>query len=424
MKGGDPTQARAQVSAWRIVLILLAVMIALPAFVMGAELSFALGARRAVPAALLGGAVLGSIAALTGTVGARSRKSTYQLIADAFGTQGAKVANAVLGFSILGWYGVIAMMLGHALTGVSPVLAATPVWLLALAGCVLTTATTLFGFRALDLLSAITSPLKVILLLWTFVVALRGGLTPVFAFVPAVHANLSTGVSLVAGGLIVGAVLAPDVCRFARTPWHAAAGAATAYGLCFPAVLLLAGFPSLAVGNKDLVAIMILLGLGLPALLIVALTAWSTNTFNLYAATLVVQTVRPTTPPWKLSLIAGVMGTTLGLAGISNVLVPYLLWLGICIPPIAGVYLVNAALGGPVDTHRAWRIEALTAWVLGSAWAALPLGWGWQITPVPALDSMLVCAGAYAALRKLATRFNATVVARLVSADTRRRPRL
>jgi hypothetical protein len=31
MKGGDPTQARAQVSAWCIVLILLAVMIALPA---------------------------------------------------------------------------------------------------------------------------------------------------------------------------------------------------------------------------------------------------------------------------------------------------------------------------------------------------------------------------------------------------------
>ena len=410
MKGADPTQARAQVSAWRIVLILLAVMIALPAFVMGAELSFTLGARRAVPAALLGGAVLGSIAALTATVGARSRKSTYQLIADAFGTQGANVANAVLGFSILGWYGVIAMMLGHALTGVSPALAAIPVWLLALAGCALTTATTLFGFRALDVLSAITSPLKVILLVWTFVAALRGGLGPVFAFVPAEHTSISTGVSLVAGGLIVGAVLAPDVCRFARTPWHAAAGAAIAYGLCFPAVLLLAGFPSLAVGNKDLVAIMILLGLGLPALLIVALTAWSTNTFNLYAATLVVQTVRPATPPWKLSLIAGVMGTTLGLAGISNVLVPYLLWLGICIPPIAGVYLVNAALAGPVDTHRAWRIEALIAWALGSVWAALPSGCGWRITPIPALDSMLVCAGAYVALRKLATRFDASVV--------------
>jgi cytosine permease len=189
MKGGDPTHVGAQVSAWRILLILLAVMIALPAFVMGAELSFALGANRAVPAALLGGAVLASIAVLTGTAGARSRKTTYQLIADAFGTQGAKIANAVLGFSILGWYGVIAMMLGRSLAGVSPVLAATPVWLLALAGCALTTATTMCGFRALDLLSAITSPLKVVLLLWTFFAALRGGLAPVFAFMPAEHTD-------------------------------------------------------------------------------------------------------------------------------------------------------------------------------------------------------------------------------------------
>jgi cytosine permease len=121
--------------------------------------------------------------------------------------------------------------------------------------------------------------------------------------------------------------------------------------------------------------------------------------------------VRPATPPWKLSLVAGVMGTILGLGGISNVLVPYLLWLGICIPPIAGVYLVNTALNGPVEPHRAWRIEALTAWALGSAWAALPLSWGWRITPVPALDSILVCAAAYAVFRKLATHFNASVVA-------------
>jgi cytosine permease len=91
--------------------------------------------------------------------------------------------------------------------------------------------------------------------------------------------------------------------------------------------------------------------------------------------------------------------------------VPYLLWLGICIPPIAGVYLVNVALGGPVDTNRGWRIEALIAWILGSAWAALSAGWGWQITPVPALDSIFVCAAVHATLRKLVARFNATAVA-------------
>ena len=400
MKGGDPREPAHQVGAWRIVMILLAVMIALPAFVMGAELSFSLGAGRAVQAALAGGAVLALIAGLTGWTGARTRQSTYELIAEAFGTQGARLANAVLGLSLLGWYGVIAMMFAQALIGVSPGLRELPLWPLALAGCVLTTATALFGFRALDGLSALTTPLKVLLLLWTFHAALRGGWGPVWAFVPDVSRGIGTGVSIVVGGLIVGAVLAPDVARFARTPAQGAAACALAYGLGFPAVLLLAGVPSLATGNKDLVAIMIALGLGLPALFTVALTAWSTNTFNLYAVTLIGQTVWRRQPAWRLSLGAGVLGGALGLAGVSDWLVPYLLWLGVGIPPIAGVYLLHAWWGSRPGPPAPWRWDALLAWGLGSAWAAWSPAQGWQLTAVPALDAIVICALAYALLRR------------------------
>ncbi|MBV8619843.1 MAG: cytosine permease [Curvibacter sp.] len=385
-------------------MIMLAVMIALPAFVMGAELSFSLGARRAVWAALLGGAVLATIAGLTGATGARTRQSTYELITEAFGTQGARLVNAVLGLSLLGWYGVIAMMFAEALVGTSPVLRSMPLWQFALGGCVLTTATALFGFRALDLLSALTSPLKMVLLLWTFYAALRGGWGPVLDFAPGEHRSLGTGISIVVGGLIVGAVLAPDVARFARTSGQAAVGCAVAYGLCFPAVLLLAGMPSLAAANKDLIAIMITLGLGLPALLIVALTAWSTNTFNLYAVTLLGQTVWKHQPAWRLSLGAGLVGACLGLAGVSQLLVPYLIWLGIGIPPIAGVYLLNAMLSRRGKPVASWRVDALIAWLLGSGWAGLSTPWGLQLTPVPAVDSILVSALAYALMHRFVPR--------------------
>lgn len=392
--------AAPRVSAWRIVLILLAVMIALPAFVMGAELSHALGAVRATWASLAGAAVLAAIAAAAGGAGARTRKTTYELIVDAFGPHGAKLANGVLGLSILGWYGVVAMMFGRALGSVSPVLASMPVWWLALIGCVLTTLTAMAGFRALDALSAVTTPLKLLLLLWTFFAALRGGADPVWAYVPTAPMPLGTGISMVAGGLMVGAVLSPDICRFARSPGHAALACALAYGLGFPLVLMLAGFPSLAAGDKDLVKIMLALGLGLPALLIVALTAWSTNSFNLYAATLVGATLRPRQPPWQLTLVAGVAGTVLGLAGISDLLVPYLLGLGICIPPIAGVYLVHLVMRAPdKGAATGWRFGALLAWAVGSGWAALAPARGLALTPVPALDSILVCGLVFALLR-------------------------
>jgi cytosine permease len=393
------------IGVWRIVLILLAVMIALPAFVMGAEITHSFGARPAVAVCLMGGALLAVLAAMTGAAGAQRRCSTYELIGDAFGPQGARVANAVLGISVLGWFGVMATMLGQALASMSTGLAAVPLWVLSLAGCVLTTATAMVGFRALNWLSTLTTPLKILLLAWTFGAAMRDAdVARLWAELPATAAPLGTGVSMVVGGLIVGAVLTPDVSRFARSRRAAAIGAALAYGIGFPAVLLLAGLPSLVSGERDMIKIMLALGLGLPALLTVVLTAWSTNTFNLYSATLIGQTLAPRVPSRWLALIAGAIGTVAGLAGISQMLLPYLLWLSITIPPIGGIYLVHVAMGRDLRAARTWRWDALASWAVGSAWAALAPRWGLALTPVPALDSLIVSAAVYAALRGFARR--------------------
>jgi cytosine permease len=397
-EAGEPAAERAgdaRIGALRIVLILLALMIALPAFVTGAELAHAMGARQAALASLGGGLLLAMVAALGGAAGARHRASTYELIVDAFGHQGGRVANGVLGITVIGWYGVVAMMFGDALASALPGIATlVPGWLLVLAGCVVTTLTAMLGFRALDWLSALTTPLKLGLLLWAFSAALKGGFGPTLAYLPAQALPLGTGISMVAGGLIVGASLSPDICRFARTPQRAAWGCALAYGLGFPAVLMLAGLPSIATGERDVVKIMLALGLGLPAMLTVVLAAWSNNSFNLYAATLVGSTLRPATPPWRLALAAGLCGTAMGLAGISQLLVPYLIWLSILIPPVAGVYLAHAWLRPRQDgpSAPAWRGAAFVAWALGSGWAMLPAGWGWSLTPVPAVDALLVSA--------------------------------
>jgi cytosine permease len=144
-------------------------------------------------------------------------------------------------------------------------------------------------------------------------------------------------------------------------------------------------------------------------MLIVVLTAWSTNSFNLYSATLVGATLRPRQAQWQLSAVAGTVGTVLGLAGISDMLVPYLLWLGILIPPIAGIYLVREwmngrAAGSATAPPPAWRPAALLAWLLGSGWAALAPRFGLALTPVPALDSLLVSAAVFALSQHLGQR--------------------
>ncbi|HEY8352238.1 MAG TPA: hypothetical protein VIK87_06820, partial [Sphingomonadales bacterium] len=68
--------ASATVSGFHIALVKIGVLIALPAFIMGAELGFTLGLARALLAMTLGALVLAVLSMLTGTVAAKSRLST------------------------------------------------------------------------------------------------------------------------------------------------------------------------------------------------------------------------------------------------------------------------------------------------------------------------------------------------------------
>lgn len=398
-----PVANDALIHGIRIVLIQLGLMIALPAFVFGAELIHTFGATRAIGASFMGGLILAVIGTLGGVAGARSRLSTYMLIINAFGTRGALLANGLISVMLIGWFGIIAMMFGRALAApISDFVQGVSISHLSLLGCALMIATTIIGIRALDALSLVVTPLKIGMLLWVFTLVITGNLDKAVSYVPSIEVPIGTGISMVAGALIVGATLAPDLCRFAKTPHQAAWACAFTYGIGFPAILSLCGLPSLITGEKDVVTIMLALGLGIPAMLAVVLTAWATNSFNLYAATLVFSTIKPQQPRWHLVLIGGAIGTTLGLVGISEKLMEYLLWTSIVIPPIAGIYLTDFYLNG-LWKHRtssaAWRIEALVAWILGSGFAALMSRTAVSITPVSALDSIIVAAISYAGIR-------------------------
>jgi cytosine permease len=404
----------------RIALVLLGVMIALPAFMMGASISRALGVMGGIQASLIGGLVLALVALPAAIAGAQSRKNSYQLIQQAFGERGGLLVNVVVVIAILGWFGVIAMMFGRAFQPTLPTTLATiPVNWLAFFGCTLMTLLTIFGFRALDLLSVLASPFKIVVLLWTLVAALASvKWSTVLDTVPTHDFSMTTGISMVVGGIMTGAMLAPDISRFARTPKQAAFACALAYGVGFPLVLILSGIPSVATGQMDIVTIMLSLGLGIPAMIAVLLIALTTNAYNLYASTLILSTLTPLRPKWQLALAAAGVGTTAGLMGISEGFVPYLILLSISIPPIAGVYLTNYYLGARLTLTgevAQWRTEAFLAWIAGSGFAYTANHIHFVVTSIPPLDSLLVSSLTYVCLRYLMARAQ---VARLERQDS------
>jgi cytosine permease len=207
-----------------------------------------------------------------------------------------------------------------------------------------------------------------------------------------------TATSLVVGSFIVGAILLPDLCRYARRTWEGIAAAAISLGLIFPAVFYCAMIPSLATGKNDLVVIMISLGIGLPALILLIFATWSTNSHNLYSTSLTLASLFPKIQKWKLTVVAGVTGTAMAAAGITDHFIGFLLLLGTSIPAIAGIYAADFFIISKQDytPERLRTIQKVNPCAF-VAWAGAS-GFGYMteqdfiasLTGVASIDSVLI----------------------------------
>ncbi len=399
----------------------LGVVVALPAFVMGAKVGGTLGLKDAAISMALGGVMLMVMGTLTGAVAARSRLSTSLITQFAFGRWGGRFVNAVLAVTLLGWFGVTAEIFTQGVHGlvIDFGFAAWPMPIYAAIGGAMMIATTIIGFSALRRLSDITIPLLFIVLL----IATYRGLQAVpldrLIASPGQSSGLGLGISAVAGGLAASVCVFPDLCRFSRSTGDAFLASFLTYGLGVPVVLALSAIISLAAGSEDLITILMTLGLGFPALLLLVFKAWTTNAGNLYSASLGFSTVLTKVPRTLLVISAGAIGIVLAVLGITDALIPFLLLLSITIPPIAGIYVADFFLirGQRYDLDRlidepAVSVSAFVAWGSGVGVAAMTSNKIFSLTGIPAGDAILLSFALYFGLARylnpLIHRFRAT----------------
>lgn len=396
---GSTVPSSATVSGWQVALTKLGVVVALPAFVMGAQVGDALGLQVAAISMALGGLMLMAMGMLTGAVAAQSRLSTSLITQFAFGRRGGRFVNGVLAITLLGWFGVTAQIFAQ---GVQSILidfeAATwPGQSYAMIGGAMMIATTIYGFSALRRLSDITIPLLLIVLLIATYRGLQSMSLDEMLAVPGRGADLSLGISAVAGGLAASVCVFPDLCRFSRSSNDALLASSLTYGVGVPAVLILSAVISLAAGSQDLITILTRLELGIPALLLLVFKAWTTNAGNLYSASLGLSTIFRHVRRPILVIAAGSIGILLAVFGITEALIPFLMILSITIPPIAGIYVADFFLvrAQRYDLDRlgsepAISASAFAAWGLGIAVASMTSHDLLTLTGMPAADSIAV----------------------------------
>lgn len=401
------------VSGLRVALIQISTGITLPAFLTGSEIGHGLGLAGATVACLAGGLLLAIMGGLTGAVGARVRVSTAMVIRTCFGSAGSNIVNAVMAASLFGWFGINVFLFGKAVQRTILELGGADAGhqTYMLLGSVLMVATTIFGFKALDKLALLATPLLVTFLVVVVASALTDVSLPTLSQRPPGELTLGLGISAVVGGFMVGATMMPDFCRYTHNARHALGASFLSFAIGFPAVLLASAIPTLATGETDFLNIVLALKIGLAATMFLIFATWTTNTTNLYSNSLVLVTIFKGPAKWKLVLGAGSLGTLLALLGIMNHFLPFLLLLGYGLPPVGAIlaadfFLVNRQAYGPDGPGRQIRFSfpAFAAWIAGSVAGYLSTNHALSLTSIPACDSILTALAIYLLLVKILPR--------------------
>jgi cytosine permease len=399
-----PVPDEATIHGLRVAIVVAGIGATLPMFLLGSQISVGRGLRLAVPVCFAACALVGLLGTLTSIVGSRSRLSTYQVVTFAFGVRGARLVNLVLGVMLIGWFATTGEMLGaaiqHAVAGIHGT--AWPQWIYTVGSLTAMTLTGIFGFRVMERFVRVTVPLLAALMAYVvWLSLLRGGLTAALSRPGDDSLSTVDALSSVIGAIILTAVLAPDLTRYARNDRHALL---SVLGLVvgFPTALIMAAIPAAVFGEGDVMKVMTTLNIPGIAIVVLVMSTWTSNTSNLYSSTLTLATFFKRSSGKQLGCGAALVALVAALLGIADHFIPVLIILGVISAPLAGVYVVDF-FGvnhqrydlGTIDSLPAIRASAFAAWILGSAAGLAGTYYRHSLTSIPAVDSILIAAFAY-----------------------------
>ncbi|PLT32782.1 cytosine permease [Bacillus sp. V5-8f] len=391
-----------------ILIIRLGGFATLSQFMLGAALGYGMTFWQAFWATMLGSLVLQVVSLLLGLAGAREGLSTSLLSRWAgFGRYGSSIISGVMAICLIGWFGVQNSVFANGLVEATDgklgfMLAAT---ITGLAVTVLV----IFGFKILSATAKIAVPAFLFVVAFGIYDVLSDHSIFRLMGTPAPGEALSMGVAatMVAGSFMIGAIITPDFSRYNKNGkdvfWMTIVGIFVGeLGINLIAVLM-----AHAAQTSDVVSIMLQTSGWLGAAVVIFSTV-KVNNINLYSSSLSFTNIIDSIFKVKVNrgivtLIIGIIGTTLSILGILDKFVDFLILLGVMIPPIAGIMVVDYFI---LKTHRKALDESREKGELPGepeklnpvtivAWAAGFAGGYFISVGIPSLTSLLISGLAY-----------------------------
>ncbi|MTI17981.1 cytosine permease [Rhodobacteraceae bacterium RKSG542] len=378
------------------------IAVAMSTLYTGAALGNLLTFKDAVWAIIGASAFLFVMAGIVGGLGSACGVTFSVLARHSFGRSGSMIVGLIWAITLSGWYAYQCGFFGQTINLMFPDHALTQAEVATVWGGLIMMLTAIVGFKAMAILSTIAGPVILGVCFWGVISAINTqGLDAIAAITPDNPATVGTGVTIVIGGWIIGAIMQPDVSRYAisgKHNWIACFLALTVYGLA-----TFAGMVMVKAAQTDTVMeAMTTLGMGAGTLLMVVLAQWTSNDNNLYSASLGAANIIKV-EKYKIALVLGLIATCIAFFGVTDFFVPFLVFLGVFVPPIGGIILVDYYFLGrqhqytfdKSTRYRQWNMAALGASAL-AAIIANNIDWG-----VGAINSFVIGGVLYFALMKL-----------------------
>lgn len=387
---------------------------ALSQFLLGATLGYAMTFGDAVLAFLLGSIILEVVIVFVGFIGQREGLNTSLLARwTGFGEVGAALVGLAIGISLIGWFGIQSAISAQSLDNLMP--GVFPVWAWSLLFGLAVTAIVAFGFKGMQLLANVTVPLFLILVGWSVISELsRHSIVDLMTSPPpGPSMSVLAGTGIVAGGLIVGAIISADMTRFNRSGADVVKQTVVGVTLGEFVIGLSGVLLAHATASGDIVAI-ITSSVGFIGLLIVITGTLKINDWNLYSSTLGLVNFISTAFGKNLNrvtttVVLGVVGSVLAAAGILDQFAGFLTILSVAFPPIAGImvaeyFIVKRWRPELEDSRAAGRLPesaprivpaTIVIWLVSSV-AGYFITWG-----IPSVFSLLISMLLYIVAGKL-----------------------
>jgi cytosine permease len=344
------------------------------------------------------------IGALVGYIGYKTACNSGLLYRFVYGEIGAYFPVLFLALVLICWQGIVVGAFGFAWAQSfdSPTF-----YLVALFAGALFTWTTYYGVRGLELVSAPSVVILIIVGVYAAYtqVSQAGGIQEFLALSETTAAinpiSNMDAINIVIGSWIVGAIVMPEYTRFAKNAWVALAIPFIVMIIAQWFLQIIGSAGGIVSGQYDFTTYMRLQGVFVAGLGLIGMSMalWTTGDANLYLP--VIQTSSLLRRPQKvMTVICGVLGTIVGLV-IYQHFIQFIDKLAILLPPLIGpviahFYIVKKRKFNvdKLDDLPKWNVAALLAYMIGasSKW------WLVQDLIVSSLAGLLVSIVAYLAL--------------------------